>query len=388
MSVSAPLRIAILTHSTNPRGGVVHALELAESLVVLGHEAVVHAPDPSGNGFFRAARCETVSVPARPITTGSITDMVEIRVRDYIDHFENEAHRQFDVFHAHDGISANALATLQERGMISVFARTVHHIDEFPDPRLSALQTRSIRTPQKHFVVSDLWRKNLTERFGLDSVVVGNGVDLQRYASKPDGREVMVREKYGIGSGPVFLMVGGIEERKNTARAIDAFRQVICVHPLAQLVIAGGASILDHHWYRRAVRDALAGSSLRTNSVIETGPVPHEDMPSLYRIASALVFPSLREGFGLVVLEAMASHIPVITSQIAPFTEYLSDEVVWCDPMSANSIANSMLVALTEPLRSRLIERGAGTAARHSWHKTAERHLPVYQELQQENALA
>ncbi|HEY0234289.1 MAG TPA: MSMEG_0565 family glycosyltransferase [Afipia sp.] len=388
MTSSRPMRIAMLTHSTNPRGGVVHALELAEALVAIGHEVVVHAPDPAGKGFFRKARCGTVSVKAEPITTGTVTDMVELRVQEYVDHFENETARKFDVFHAHDGISANALATLCERGLISGFARTVHHIDDFEDARLSALQQRAITAAQRHFVVSDLWKRKLFTRFALESVVVGNGVDLRRYSPTLDGREAAVREKYGIGGGPIFLAVGGIEERKNTARVIDAFKQVACVHTDAQLVIAGGASILDHHWYRSAVRDALAASQLRANSVIETGPVDDDDMPALYRLADALIFPSLREGFGLVVLEAMASHVPVITSQIAPFTEYLSDEVVWCDPASVNSIANNMLVALTEPLRSRLIARGAATATKHSWTKTAERHLASYLELQRESEFA
>ncbi len=388
MTGSESLRIAILTHSTNPRGGVIHALELAEALVALGHQAVVHAPDPSGKGFFCNPRCGTLSVKAVPVTAGTVTDMVEIRVQEYVDHFENEANRQFDVFHAHDGISGNALATLRERGLIGGFARTVHHIDDFPDARLSALQMRAISAAQKHFVVSELWKQKLLHQFTLDSVVVGNGVDLRRYSPELDGREADVREKFGLGEGPIFLAVGGIEERKNTGRVIDAFRQVASIHPQAQLIIAGGASILDHHWYRRAVRDALASSQHRVNSVIETGPVAHDDMPSLYRLADALIFPSLREGFGLVVLEAMASHVPVIASQIAPFTEYLSDEVVWCDPMSVNSIANSMLVALTDPLRSRLIARGAGTVTRHSWAKTAERHIASYLELQREREFA
>ncbi len=386
--MTKPLRIAILTHSTNPRGGVVHALELAEALGVLGHEAVVHAPDPSGRGFFRKPKCRTVSVKAEPITAGTVTDMVEIRAQEYIDHFEDEAARKFDVFHAHDGISANALATLCERGLIGGFARTVHHIDDFEDARLSVLQRRAITAAQRHFVVSDLWKQKLFARFSLESVLVGNGVDPRRYSPEPDGREQAVHEKFGLGAGPIFLAVGGIEERKNTGRIIEAFKQVVCIHPQAQLVIAGGASILDHHWYRRAVRDALAGSQLRANSVIETGPVAHDDMPSLYRLADALIFPSLCEGFGLVVLEAMASHVPVITSQIAPFTEYLTDEVVWCDPMSINSIANSMLVAITEPLRSRLIGRGMGTVTKHSWARTAEQHLATYFDLQRERELA
>ena len=63
--MGARQRIAILTHSTNPRGGVVHALALAEALCDLGHEAVVHGPDPTGRGFFREARCPVVSVKAQ-----------------------------------------------------------------------------------------------------------------------------------------------------------------------------------------------------------------------------------------------------------------------------------------------------------------------------------
>ncbi len=70
--------------------------------------------------------------------------------------------------------------------------------------------------------------------------------------------------------------------------------------------------------------------------MIATGPLPQALMPALYRAADALVFPSVKEGFGLVVLEAMASGVPVVTSRIAPFTEYLGDDdAAWCDPHDA-----------------------------------------------------
>ena len=137
------LRVAILTHSTNARGGVIHALELAEALTRLGHTAVVHAPDPSGKGFFRKNEVPAISVPALSVGH-DVTAMVETRVADYINYFENPAHRRFDVFHAQDGISGNALATLKQRGLIHGFVRTVHHMDNFDDPRLQALQHRSI----------------------------------------------------------------------------------------------------------------------------------------------------------------------------------------------------------------------------------------------------
>ena len=85
---SASLRIAMLTHSTNARGGVIHALELADSLTRLGHEAVVHAPDRTGRGFFRQTLASTVSVPASA-TGHEVADMVETRVADYVTYFED-----------------------------------------------------------------------------------------------------------------------------------------------------------------------------------------------------------------------------------------------------------------------------------------------------------
>ena len=125
------LRIAILTHSTHPRGGVVHALELGDALDALGHHAVVHAPDPLGAGFFRDARCETRALATGAVGAG-IAAMVHGYVGDYVRHFETGSNRQFDIFHAQDSISGNALAAMKQCGLIRGFARTVHHIDHLP----------------------------------------------------------------------------------------------------------------------------------------------------------------------------------------------------------------------------------------------------------------
>ncbi|MDF2997943.1 MAG: glycosyl transferase group 1 [Xanthobacteraceae bacterium] len=377
------LRIAILAHSTNPRGGVVHALELADALVKLGHEPVVHAPDAKGAGFFRESLCETVSVPASPVGS-DVTQMVEIRAADYVRHFEDPAHRRFDVFHAQDGISGNALATLKQCSSIAGFARTVHHIDAFRDPRLSALQARAIVAADRHFTVSRLWQAELEQRHGIVSAMVGNGVDTARFSPDRDGREAGLRERLGIGAGPVVLSVGGVEARKNTIRLLEAFAQLHVMHPNAQLVIAGGATVLDHHAYREEFITALSGAALPAHAVIEAGPVPQENMPSLYRLADVLAFPSVKEGFGLVVLEAQASGVPVIVSRIAPFTEHLIDEeVVWCDPQNAGSIANALAAALTSELAARLKSRGPAAARRHDWEQVASAHIETYQTLRE-----
>src|ERR1700760_816011 len=176
-----PQRVAILAHSTNPRGGVVHAIELADALTRLGHEAVVHAPDASGKGFFRAPLTPAVAVIASPVGK-DVAEMVRVRIADYVRHFEQAENRRFDVFHAQDGISGNALATLKQRGLISRFARTVHHVDHFTDPRVAEWQARSIVEADELFTVSALWQQHLVSAFGRDATIIGNGVDTQRFA--------------------------------------------------------------------------------------------------------------------------------------------------------------------------------------------------------------
>jgi glycosyltransferase-like protein len=382
--MSRPLRIAILAHSTNPRGGVVHALELGDALTRLGHHATVYAPDARGAGFFRATLCNTACVPASPVGR-DITAMVEIRVADYIRHFEPAENRRFDIWHAQDGISGNALATLKERGLIPGFVRTVHHVDTFEDARLAALQSRAIAAADCRLVVSRLWQDWLRRERGHDAHQVRNGVDMSRFSPTPDSTDAALRARLNLPRGAsMFLAIGGVEERKNTIRLLHAFGMLHAQHPASCLVIAGGASLLDHDRYQARFAQALAESGLPAGAVIRLGPWPQALMPALYRAATTLVFPSTREGFGLVVLEAMASGVPVVTSRIAPFTEYLGDpDVDWCDPFDPASIAAAMAASLDAARRQCLIARGRAIAARHDWATTAQAHLAIYRTLKE-----
>lgn len=376
------LRIAILAHSTNPRGGVVHAMALAEALVDLGHEAVLHAPDPTGRGFFRKLRAGAIGIPAS-LAHGTLADLVEVRAADYVRWFESPANRRFDLFHAQDGISANALATLKERGLIAGFARTVHHVDTFDDPRLQRLQIRAIRAADRHFVVSRHWREALKTEHGIVADVVGNGVDRAHFSPAPQPADRAVRARYGLtGPGPFLLAVGGVEARKNTLQILNAFALVRQSQPTARLVIAGGASLLDHGAYQAAFADRLARLDLPERAVVRTGPVDDDVLPAFYRIADALLFPSVNEGFGLVVLEAMASGLPVVTSRIEPFTEYLGEhDVAWCDPADAGSIAAASHLALDPYRGPGFAARGLQVAGRHGWAAVARAHEPAYASL-------
>jgi glycosyltransferase involved in cell wall biosynthesis len=205
-------------------------------------------------------------------------------------------------------------------------------------------------------------------------------VDTSRFSPTNDATDAELRARLHLQDGaPVFLAVGGIEERKNTVRILQAFSALHARQPSCRLVIAGGASLLDHDAYRMEFATTLAQSGLPDGAVVCTGPLPQQLMPALYRAASTLIFPSIKEGFGLVVLEAMASGVPVVTSRVAPFTEYLrDDDVIWCAPLHGGSIAVAMAASLEVVRRRCCIERGFQIAAAHDWARTARAHLPHY----------
>lgn len=389
--IEDPLRIALFTHSVNPRGGVVHTLELAEALHDAGHHVTVFAPALPGQMLFRAVRCAQVLVPV-PETTGGLDALVEQRVAALVERLPqwlaaDAAGQRFDVLHAQDGITANALATLAEQGVIPRWVRTVHHLDRFPQARLQQRQLRGFARASSVYVVSPLWRDTLRRDYGVPARVVPNGVNLQRYTPRlqaergADELALAVRLGIRLDAGPVFLAVGGVEGRKNTHRILQAYAlrhaQTADTAERGQLVIAGGATLLDHGDEQARYAEILAESGLREGprrDVLRTGPLADVDMPVLFRLADALLMPSVNEGFGLVVLEALASGTPAVVSRIEPFTGYLGeDDVSWCDPLNVDSLVTAMNAAL---------QRGRPpvptVCQRFSWARSAELHVAWY----------
>lgn len=384
-----PLKIALLTHSVNPRGGVVHTLELAQALHDAGHRVTVLAPALPGQTMFRGVRCRLQLVPLRRVDADpGVAAMVASRIAAFERHLAVLLAREpFDVLHAQDPIGANALAALQERGVIDGFVRTVHHLDPFGDGRLAAWQRRGFERATRVLCVSRLWRDVLRDEHGIDAAVVHNGVDCARFTPQADAGDRSVAERHGVrGDGPVVLAVGGVEQRKNTIQLLDAFASLHAERPGAQLVIAGGASLLDHDAYAAdfIARARAAGLAVGAGRpVVLTGTVPDADMPALYRAADVLAMPSLREGFGLAVLEALASGTPVVASRIAPFTEYLNrdgaDDCVWADPHDAMSIAAALREALAPARAAALAAGGVPTVCRRfGWPASAARHVALY----------
>lgn len=174
------------------------------------------------------------------------------------------------------------------------------------------------------------------------------------------------------------LSVGSLEPGKNRAtllRAYASLRQRGIEH---KLVIAGQRAWKYEGDFRLAEELGLK------RDVVFAGYVPPEDMPALYNAADLFVFPSLYEGFGLPVLEAMACGVPVVASNVSAVPEVASEAAVLVDPSNADELCEAMGRVLGDgELRAALRERGLARAAEFSWHKAARETIEVYRQAAQ-----
>lgn len=384
-----PLRIALLTHSVNPRGGVVHVLELGRALQQAGQQVTLIAPAAPGQRFFRDTPCpvEIAALPSPPTDApADLAGQVAARIQAVRTHLQHtSAAKRFDLLHAHDGIGANALADLKAQGRLRGYVRTVHHVDRFADARLQAWEARSLREAGLLLCVSRLWQQRLQAEHGLAAHEVPNGVDLRRYHPAPQPEDAAVARVLGLeGGAPLVLAMGGIEARKNSLRLLQAFILLRRQLPRARLVVAGGASVLDHAGEVQAFHTLMNQAGLQPGTdVLLTGPVPDAMVPALYRRADVLAMPSLLEGFGLAALEALACGTRAVVSRMPPFTEHFAPEgdVHWADPLEPASIAAALREAVALGRRT-----PPAVCQRYGWAASARRHLALYSaHLQGEN---
>jgi len=221
--------------------------------------------------------------------------------------------------------------------------------------------------------VSEATRRDLVRCWGLDPAritVVHEAAD-PRFRPAPPEAIAEVRRRYGLP--PRFLVtVGVIEPRKNLTRLLDALailRRADDVH----LVIVGGKGWLTTEFFRKLE------SFAHRQAVTLTGYVPDEDLPAVYSAATLCVQPSLYEGFGLPLLEAMVCGVPVVCSRASSFPEIGGDAARYFEPTNAEDIAEAIRsVWRDEALRVEMQARGLAQAARFSWARAARETMAVY----------
>jgi len=376
-------RIALVTYSTRPRGGPVHTVELAEALHALGCPVHVFAIGDPGAGFFRALEAPHTIFPG-PEPGGTLEERVFASAGALAAGLAAAVPGRFDVVHVQDCIASTAATALRLEHPGLPLVRTVHHLDDFTTSALVNCQHRSVLEPDHLLVVSEFWRRALREGYGVEATVVTNGVDTGRFAagSAAPAQRAALRDRAGADGRFLFLTVGGIEPRKGSLHLLEAMAALKGdLDPPPLLAVVGGHSFQDHAGYREAALARATQLGLSERDVVILGTVPDAEMPGWYQAADTFVFPSVKEGFGLVVLEAMAAGLPVVVSDIPVFREFLGrGEALLSRVGDSASLARAMRRAVTDrAVRVRLAAGGPAVAAAFSWERTARQHLDFYE---------
>jgi glycosyltransferase involved in cell wall biosynthesis len=253
----------------------------------------------------------------------------------------------------------------------SPFVFTIHDLGHIYCPEISrppvhlyyaTVMKRACRRAARILTVSEFTRKQIIEWSGVPQervLNVGCGVD-STYQPKGDS--------YGLPF-PYFLSVSNRRRHKNEFRIVEALANA-GLDPRIHLVFTG-EPVAD------LVRCIEAHQLC--SRVDFVGVVPEAKLPSLYRDAEALIFPSLYEGFGLPILEAMACGTPVVTANTTAMREVAGDAALLVDPTSVEQIARAMERIVSDTsLRLQLREKGRTRAAQFSWIDTASRVREVF----------
>lgn len=285
-----------------------------------------------------------------------------------------------DVFHATDFVLPPTLP--HTRTLLTVHDLSFVRVPESASPRLKVyLDTvvpRSIKRADYVLADSLATKLDLVDLYGISSdrvEVLLSGVD-SVFRPIHTANFASIRAKYQIGECPYLFAVGTVQPRKNYARLIEALSIVRAGGLEIELVIAGGKG-----WLEDPIYAALDQLDMRPY-VHFIGFAAEEDLPVLYSHALCSVFPSLYEGFGLPILEAMACGTPVVTSNLSSMPEVAGDAALLVYPYRVEEIADGIQSVVEDSsLRQSLIQKGHERAKLFTWEKSAQQLLQVYQRL-------
>jgi glycosyltransferase involved in cell wall biosynthesis len=288
-----------------------------------------------------------------------------------------------DLYHSPDFV----LPPLRHaRGVLTVHDLAFLMQPECADARLRAyleeVVPRSVQRADFIIADSENTRNDLVVLMGVRPnavAVVPGGVEPRFVPVEDSSLLASARARIGVIGAPFILAIGVIEPRKNLNRLMDAFallKQRRNVPDELKLVLAGGKG-----WLFDGIYDHHAASPVR-DDILLPGFVSDDILPAIYSAAEVLAFPSLYEGFGLPILEAMACGTPVVASRASCLPEVAEGAALLVDPDSVDGLAAALEQALSDSeLRPKLIEQGRHRAAEYTWERAAERLLDVYRSL-------
>lgn len=241
--------------------------------------------------------------------------------------------------------------------------------------KLNFMLETAVKRADKLIAVSESTKRDLLEFFPELSPskirVIHHGFDGEFFGTRVSQEELASRlKKYQLHEKSYCLYVGALQPRKNLMRLIQAFEQAKKAVPEMKLVLVGEAA-----WLAESILTVREKSVYRED-VLLTGRVSFEDVRALYQGARLFVFPSLYEGFGLPILEAFASGVPVLTASNSSLTEVAGRAALYCNAESVPDIAEKLeYLWRDEALRKNLVARGTEQLKHFSWEKCAKETL-------------
>ncbi|HTY40494.1 MAG TPA: glycosyltransferase family 1 protein [Thermoanaerobaculia bacterium] len=237
---------------------------------------------------------------------------------------------------------------------------------------------RALRRADRIITVSNNSKRDLVDYFGIAPSrieVVYNGVAQRFRADVPAAERERVSAKYGLPH-PYLLFLGGEKPHKNVRNVLRAFAEARRERALPHALVLAGPMPKN-----RSRVEALIAALDVAASVVRPGVVVEEDLPGLFAGADAFLYPTLYEGFGLPVAEAMACGVPVLTSSTSALQEIAGGYAYLVDPMDVDAIARGIVDLATDPTRrAEFAELGRRRAADFSWERAAGQTLRVYAE--------
>jgi glycosyltransferase involved in cell wall biosynthesis len=257
---------------------------------------------------------------------------------------------------------------------------TVHDLSQLHVPQkydalrmfyIMRILPRMMRRLTRVISVSESTRRDLESFARIEagrSRVIHNGADLKRFAPRDrDAAKTAVATELGLPPDFVLYIARLEHPGKNHVRLLEAFATLKRDTGLPHKLVLVGS-----RWSGVELIEAKVKELALDEEVIFPGFVPNDTLPALYAAADALVFPSLFEGFGIPVLEAMACGTPVCASNVSSIPEVVGDAGLLFDPLDPNAIADAMRrLLLDQPLRERLVTAGLAQAMRFIWDDAA-----------------
>ena len=245
--------------------------------------------------------------------------------------------------------------------------------------RMKMLIPFSARKSEHVLTVSEYSKQQIMQKYNIpdDKVTVTyNGVS-EQFRALPDGAEIYHSLSRFRFKKPFILAVGNLQPRKNIERLIRAYSKLRSSGKIdLDLVLVG-----QLRWGGKAIFDEVECLGVKNNIHI-TGYVSDEELVALYNKATLFAYPSLYEGFGLPLIEAMACGTPVISSNASCLPEIGGDAAHYIDPYSEVGMMDALeLVANSSSVREQLIQKGFDRASDFNWKRTAEKTLRVFEEV-------